>query len=185
MTNISLLKLFYIFVKIGAILLGGGYVILPILTSEFVEKKELISHEDLINYFTISQSLPGIMAANISIMIGYKLKGKIGAIFAMLGIIFVPFWSIILLASFLDNITSNLYVQKAFEGINIAIIALIILTIREIAQKIQEKNLFFYLIFSTTLIILLLTNCSPIYLILILTPLGILYKHIEKKKVIK
>ena len=42
MTNISLLKLFFIFVKIGAILLGGGYVILPILTSEFVEKKELI-----------------------------------------------------------------------------------------------------------------------------------------------
>ena len=74
----SLFKLFLIFVKIGAILLGGGYVILPIMTSEFVDKRNLVSHDDLINYFALAQSLPGIIAANISMFIGYKLKGKWG-----------------------------------------------------------------------------------------------------------
>ena len=53
--KVSLLKLFLIFVKIGAILLGGGYVILPIVTSEFVDKRNLISHDDLIDYFALSQ----------------------------------------------------------------------------------------------------------------------------------
>ncbi len=84
----SLFKLFLIFVKIGAILLGGGYVILPIMTSEFVEKKNLITHDDMIDYFALSQSLPGIIAANISMFIGYKLRGKWGAITAMIGITF-------------------------------------------------------------------------------------------------
>ena len=51
--KVSLLKLFLIFVKIGAILLGGGYVILPIVTSEFVDKRNLISHDDLIDYFSL------------------------------------------------------------------------------------------------------------------------------------
>lgn len=72
--KMSLFKLFLIFVKIGAILLGGGYVILPIMTSEFVDKRNLVSHDDLINYFALAQSLPGIIAANISMFIGYKLR---------------------------------------------------------------------------------------------------------------
>ena len=83
MKKISLTKLFIIFVKIGAILLGGGYVILPILINEFVEKRKLISHDDLIDYFALSQSLPGIIAANISMFIGYKLRGIIGLLIAM------------------------------------------------------------------------------------------------------
>ena len=72
--QISIFKLFLLFTKVGAILLGGGYVILPILMNEFVEKRNLIKHDDLIDYFALSQSLPGIIAANISMFIGYKLR---------------------------------------------------------------------------------------------------------------
>ena len=85
--KISLFNLYLIFVKIGAILLGGGYVILPIVTSEFVDKRNLISHDDLIDYFALSQSLPGIIAANISMFVGCKLRGKFGAIVAMSGVL--------------------------------------------------------------------------------------------------
>ena len=124
----SLFKLFLIFVKIGAILLGGGYVILPIMTSEFVDKRNLVSHDDLINYFALAQSLPGIIAANISMFIGYKLKGKWGAVAAMAGVTFVPFWCIVLLASVLGALTNNSYVQGALWGVGISVIALIVLT---------------------------------------------------------
>ena len=85
-TKMSLLRLFLLFVKIGAILLGGGYVILPVMKAEFVEKNKLISEDDLIDYFAISQSLPGIIAANISIFVGYKLRRTIGAIIAVIGV---------------------------------------------------------------------------------------------------
>lgn len=176
----SLFKLFLIFVKIGAILLGGGYVILPIMQNEFTDKRHLIEREELINYFAISQSLPGIVAANISMFIGYKLMGKKGAIAGMLGIIFVPFWCIILLASVLNLFLDNIHVQGVMWGIGVAVIALILLTTREVWKN-SKRNLFFYSIFLLSLISLLLFKLSPIHAILIFSVIGVLIKCLGKK----
>lgn len=171
----STFRLFLIFVKIGAILLGGGYVILPIMTSEFVDKRGLVTHEDMIDYFALSQSLPGIIAANISMFIGYKLKGKWGAIIAMIGVTFIPFWCIVLLASALGALVNNNYVQGGLWGVGIAVIALIMLTVREMWQK-SNKNGYFYTIYTLTLLTLIIFTPSPIQAILIFTALGVLYK---------
>ena len=141
MQKISLLKLYFIFVKIGAILLGGGYVILPILLSEFSEKRSLVSKDEIIDYFALSQSLPGIIAANISMFVGYKLAGKTGSLLGMLGIITVPFFVIIVLASILGLFVENTYIQSILWGVGIAVIALILLTIREIWQN-SKRDLF-------------------------------------------
>ena len=178
----SLFKLFLIFTKIGAILLGGGYVILPIMTNEFVDKRSLVSHDDIIDYFALAQSLPGIIAANMSMFIGYKLRGKWGAIFAMIGVTFVPFWCIVLLASVIGSLTENSYVQGALWGVGAAVIALIVLTVREMWQK-SNRNLFFYTIFTLTLLTLLIFKLSPIQTILLFSLIGIGYKRfVEAKK---
>lgn len=184
MQKISLLNLFLIFVKIGAILLGGGYVILPILINEFVENRKLITHDELMDYFAISQSLPGIIASNISIFIGYKLHGKSGALIAMLGIVLVPIMCIILLASGITMLTSNTQIQGALWGVGVSVIALIMLTVREMWQK-TTKDLYFYSIFSLTLASLIVFNISPIKTILIFTILGGLYKHFTRLKEVK
>ena len=173
-----------IFLKVGAILLGGGYVILPILISELCKKHKLIEETELINYYTISQSLPGIVAANISMFAGYKLCGKMGAITATLGIITVPFLSIIALASIIESISENIYINGFFRGVGIAIIALIILTVREIWQK-TSKTLFFYTIFFISLITILILNISPVIVIITITPLGIMIKKINKSRCAK
>jgi len=175
----SLFKLFLIFVKIGAILLGGGYVILPIMTSEFVDKRNLVPHDDIIDYFALAQSLPGIIAANMSMFIGYKLRGKWGAIAAMIGVTFVPFWCIVLLASVLGALVNNNFVQGALWGVGIAVIALIMLTVREMWQK-SNRNAFFYTIFVLTLASLLIFSLSPIQAILIFTLIGVIYKGVNK-----
>ncbi len=178
----SLFKLFLIFVKIGAILLGGGYVILPIMTSEFVDKRNLVSHDDIVNYFALSQSLPGIVAANISMFVGYKLKGKWGALTAMFGVTFIPFWSIVMLASILGSFINNNYVLGALWGVGVAIVALIMLTVREMWQK-SNRNAFFYVIFVSALLTLLIFHISPIQTILLFSVLGVAYKKfVEVKK---
>lgn len=177
----SLFKLFLIFVKIGAILLGGGYVILPIMTNEFVDKRNLVSHDDIIDYFALSQSLPGIIAANMSMFIGYKLKGKWGALAAMIGVTFVPFWCIVLLASIIGALVNNSYVQGALWGVGVAVIALIILTVREMWQK-STRNAYFYTIFVLTLLTLLVFKLSPIQTILMFSTLGIVYKRLREAK---
>ena len=173
----SLIKLFLLFAKIGAILLGGGYVIFPIMTNEFCEKRSIVSREDLLDYFALSQSLPGIIAANMSMFVGYKLRGKIGALVAIIGITFVPFWIIVLLASVISFFVNNHYVKNALFGIDIAVIALIILTIRETWQN-TNKNSFYYIIFVLSLISLILLKLSPIQTILIFSICGVLVKKI-------
>lgn len=177
----SLLKLFFIFVKIGAILLGGGYVILPVMQNEFAEKRHLVSGEDLVNYFALSQSLPGIIAANMTMFVGYKLRGFAGAIIAMVGIIFVPFWCIVLLASLLSFFTDNVYIQGALWGISVAVIALIFLTSVDVFKK-SEKNLLFYMIFLLALTSLLIFKLSPIQTVLFYSFLGILSKIVQRKR---
>lgn len=181
MQKVSLLKLYFIFVKIGAILLGGGYVILPIMLSEFSEKRNLVSKEEIIDYFALSQSLPGIIAANISMFVGYKIAGKIGSLLGMFGIITVPFFVIIALASVLRLFVENTYLQSILWGVGIAVIALILLTIREIWQN-SKRDLFFYLVLILALILLLFFEFPPIRTILIVTPLGVLYKFLTTPK---
>ena len=179
--KVSLIKLFLIFTKIGAILLGGGYVILPIITSEFVDKRKLVEHDDVIDYFALAQSLPGIIAANMSMFIGYKLRGKWGAVIAMVGVTFVPFWCIVLLASIISSLVNNSYVLGALWGVGISVIALIMLTVREMWQK-SVRNGFFYTIFILTLATLLVFKLSPIQTILLFTFLGVAYKRIREGK---
>lgn len=177
----SLFRLFLIYVKIGAILLGGGYVILPIMTNEFVDKRNLVSHDDLIDYFALAQSLPGIIAANMSMFIGYKLKGKWGALVAMIGVTFIPFWSIVLLASILGALTQNSYVLGALWGVGISVIALIMLTVREMWKK-STRNAFFYTIFVLTLIALSVFKITPIQSIVLFTLIGVGFKRLTLKK---
>ena len=176
----SLLKLFLIFVKIGAILLGGGYVILPVMTEELCNKRNLITKDDLTDFFAISQSLPGIIAANMSMFVGYKLRGKLGAIAAMSGITFIPFWTIVMLGSILSALVNNSYIKGAFWGVEISVIALILLTSREIWQN-SKRNLFFYFMFIISLIALLIFKMSPIQAVLIFSLMGMIIKRVGVK----
>lgn len=180
MSKIPLLKLYLIFVKIGAILLGGGYVILPIITNELCEKRNLLDESEVVDYFAISQSMPGIVAANISMFTGYKLCGKSGAIAAMLGIITVPFFIIVLLAFVLNYLSGNMYVAGAFRGVGAAVIALILLTTREVWQK-SQTNMFFYLIFVLSLVLLLYFKFSPALVIITVTLFGVVCKRAGRR----
>lgn len=181
MNKISFLKLYFIFVKIGAILLGGGYVILPIITSELCIKRDLLKEDEIVDYYALSQSLPGIVAANISMFAGYKLRGKFGAIVGMLGVITVPFLAISFLASLIELFVNNKFINGIFWGVGVAVMALIILTVREMWQK-SDRNWFFYLIFSVALVLLLIFNFSPVCVIILCSFTGIILKAVEAKR---
>ena len=116
----------------------------------------------------------------MTMFIGYRLKGKFGAISAMLGIIFVPFWVIVLLAAILERLVSNPYVNGLLWGIGVAVIALMLLTVREMWQK-SKRDLFFYLMFLLALISLLIFKLSPISTIIIFSVIGIFTRLIQRK----
>ena len=91
------------FFKVGTLLLGGGYVILPLLQCELVEKRAWIDSNELCEYYALGQSVPGIIAANMSIFVGYKLSGQKGAFAAATGIVTPAFIAIILIAKIMEE----------------------------------------------------------------------------------
>ena len=178
--NITLWQIYFVFLKIGAILLGGGYVILPILISELTEKRHWAEKEELINYFSLSQCLPGIIAINTSIFTGYKLKGKSGAITATAGLCTSPVITILLLASILSALTEMTLIKNIFWGVGVGIIILIVLTITEVWEKcIVDKFSFF--LFLTIFLLTVFCNLSPVISILSAAACGIIFKLIKRR----
>lgn len=176
--NPKLFDMFISFLKIGALLLGGGYVIVPLLNNELVDKKAWVTKEDVIDFYALGQCVPGIIAANTTLFIGYKLRGKAGALAAFFGLILPPFLCIILLASFLGKIAENVIMNDVFWGVNVAIIILLFLTVKEVwAKSVVDK----FTLFVFILILgLMLFGVSPSVSIVLSAFLGILYKKFEK-----
>ena len=119
------LELLVSFIKIGFLTIGGGYVMLPMMQSELIEKKHWITEEELLDYYAVGQSTPGIIAVNVATFVGYKKAGITGGIVATLGIISPSLIIITALAGVIQSIDQYPNVQKAMSGINVAVCALI------------------------------------------------------------
>ena len=160
----SFYGIFKTFFKVGTLLLGGGYVILPLLTSELVEKKKWITSEELVEFYSISSSLPGIIAANTAIFTGRRLLGSKGAVAAILGVITPSFLAIILIASLLNEITGWKFVQNIFWGVGIGVITLLFLAVKEMwGKSICDK---FSAILYLTCLLLALSGKVPLAIII-------------------
>jgi chromate transporter len=168
------LKLFGIFFKIGAFTIGGGYAMVPIIEDEIVKKRNWISQDDFVNLLAISQTSPGILAVNISIFIGYKLRGIRGSIVTALGTVMPSFLIILAIALFFSNYKDNAVVERIFKGIRPAVVALIAAPTFSMAKsaKINRRNVWIPVV-SALLIWLL--GFSPIWIIIAAGVGGYLY----------
>ena len=172
MQNISLFKLFWIFFKISAVLFGGGYAMLPFLQAEIVEKEKICTSKDITDFYAISQCFPGLVAGNVSMLIGYKAKGIFGAIVSIIGVCLPAFLSIVLVFSFLTTITEIPIVQNIFSVLDLAVCVLIFLTIIELwRHSINDKFTVFIFLFA--LISALIFNISPFVIVITAALLGL------------
>ena len=83
----TLVELFFVFFKIGAVTFGGGLAMLPIIEKELVIKRNWVTKDTLLDYFAIGQATPGIIAVNVATFLGYSRAGILGAIVATLGVV--------------------------------------------------------------------------------------------------
>ena len=129
------LELYFAFVKIGAFTFGGGLAMMPIMQRELIEKRGWVSEEELIDYFAIGQSTPGIIAVNVATFVGYKKLGWLGGIIGTLGVV-TPSWVIImLLAGAISSVDKYPLAQRALRGINVAVAALLTSVIVKFTKK--------------------------------------------------
>lgn len=175
----TLYQIFKTFFKVGTLLLGGGYVILPLLQSELVEKKHWIDDDELCEYYALSQSVPGIIAANTAIFTGYRLRGTLGAITATIGIVLPAFVSIIIIARILEQVVKMQFIQSIFWGVGVAVLILIFLAVKEMWRKSVVDKFTCWIFFLT----FMLSGCfkaPPATLIILAIFIG-LWLPIQKK----
>lgn len=176
----SLFEIFKIYFLIGIQLIGGGYVILPLLKKYLVEERNWMKEEELIDYLALSQCLPGIIALNISIFSGYELRKIKGAIASVLGLLLPSFVIIILVANFVFNVADNKYVQDAFFGIRLSIIVLIFFMVYDIFKKSVRTN-FSVFLFILILFFALFTKLTPTSLVILSVIIAVLINGGKKK----
>lgn len=131
-----LIELFIVFFKIGAFTFGGGWAMISIIEKEIVDKKHWVTKEEFLDLLAVAQSIPGILAVNMAVAVGDKIRGRRGAIISALGTIIPSFAMILFIAIFLtpDMIKNNETLNNIFRGIRPAVVALIIAPVFKTAK---------------------------------------------------
>ena len=168
--------LFWGFFKIAALVVGGGYAIVPAAENEFIHRKKLLSEDELLDMMAIIQSLPGIIAGNAALYIGYRAAGVWGALAALVGVATPSTLIILLIAIFLHNVNLNIpAIQGAFIGAQAAITGLIAITaIRMIKKTITNSFTLITAVAAATATIIF--KVSPVWVIMAGAILGITYQ---------
>ena len=153
---------------------------IPIIQKEVVEKKGWIEEEDFMDVLAISQSAPGLLAVNISIFLGYRLKGVKGSIVATLGSVLPSFLIILLIAMFFAGYQDNPTVIKIFKGIRPVVVSLIAVPVINMAKK-AKLNIYTGMLAVATALLVTFLKVSPIYILMVAGIFFILPKYIKRK----
>ncbi len=161
----SALQLFTTFFHIGLFTIGGGYAMIPLIETKVVDERRWISREELMDLMAVAQSCPGVFAVNISIFIGYKLRGLKGAAMSTLGCALPSFLIILAIALFFSQFKDNVWVARAFRGIRPCVVALIAAPTFQMAKTAQIGLTNVWIPVLSAFLIWLF-GVSPIYIII-------------------
>ena len=178
--KVSLWQIFAVFAKIGAFTIGGGYAMIPIIQNEMA-RRGWISEEELPDIVALSQSAPGVMAVNISIFAGYRMRGVKGSIAATLGSITPSFLFILAIAMLFTTFKDNPWLEKAFKGIRPVVISLIAVPMVKMARKCC-KTWWAWLLAVAALVLVAFLNVSPIYILLCVIVVSFSLTYYKEKK---
>ena len=179
-----LIELFISFMRIGGFTFGGGYAMLPLIQKEIVERRGWASDEEVLDYFTIGQITPGVIAVNTATFIGYKKAGILGGMVSTLGVIFPSIVIISIIAAVLTNFAELPVVIHAFNGIRACVCVLILIAVYNMGKK-SVVDVFTALIFIATAVLTVLKVTSPVVLVIVAGVVGVLFQLIKAKRQVK
>jgi chromate transporter len=157
--------IFWFFFKLSPVTFGGGYALIPEIEKQVVVNKRWLKTEDLTDIFALAQSVPGAIAVNTAIFIGYRIGGIRGSIAATIGILIPTFTIVLLLGIVYIFMRGNELVEAAFMSIRASIVALIVYAGIKIS-KTSILDFSTFLVFLIALLALLFINIHPIFVIL-------------------
>ena len=184
----SIFILMLTMMKVGAFTFGGGYAMISLLHSEFVEKKKYLENDEFMDIVAIAESTPGPIAINMATYVGYKRSGFLGALFSTLGICIPSFIVIFVISLFFDSFLEITWVKSAFRGIQICVIYLILSAGFKMIMKMKKKALNIIILSATAVLMVIFSifnvSFSAIFFILISGLVGLtvfLVKYLKEQ----
>ncbi len=174
------LDIFFTFFRIGAFTIGGGYAMIPLVQKEVVDNKKWLDKDEFLDALAVAQSTPGILAVNMAIFVGYKLRKWKGSVVTSLGAILPSFIIILLIAIYFSGIQDNPIVGKIFKGIRPAVVALIAVPVFNTAKqaKINIRTIWIPVVAA---LLIWLVGVSPVFIVLGAIAGGIIYQKVQSK----
>jgi len=136
-----ILTLGWTFFWISSITMGGGMAMLPLMEREFVEKRKWMTSGEMVDVVAVMQSLPGLIAINMAVLIGYRVKGFWGALAAAFGAVLTPFAAIAVLARFMTLLSGSPTLDHVFLGVRAGTAALILMSLVKLAKGVLNSPL--------------------------------------------
>lgn len=133
-------RLFFTFLKIGAFTFGGGYAMIALLETEFIDRKKWMTREEFLDMVAIAESTPGPVAINSATYIGYRVAGVAGAALATLAVSLPSFGIIYLISLFFERFLALEWVARAFRGIQVCVVYLILTAGLDMAEKPSQRR---------------------------------------------
>ncbi|EMB20095.1 chromate transporter [Treponema denticola] len=177
-------SLFASFFKIGLVTFGGGLAMLPILKRDLVDSKGWLTEDEILDYFAIGQSTPGVIAVNVATFVGYKRAGVIGSIFSTSGIVFPSLIIISLIAAFVSNFNELAWVQKALKGINVAVSVLLVKAVFSFGKK-TVFDLCTFLIAALSFVLIFVFKVQGVWIVIGSALSGWLFQTIKSRRLLK
>ncbi|MGE5613781.1 MAG: chromate transporter [Bacillota bacterium] len=133
-------KLFLSTFTLSAFTFGGGYVIVPLMQKRFVKDYKWIGEDEMLDLVAISQSAPGPIAINASILLGYRMAGITGALATILGTVLPPLVTIMVISYFYLEFRDNKLAGTLLKGMQAGVAAVIADVVIGMAQKIVKNK---------------------------------------------
>ena len=134
-------KLFISTFLISAFTVGGGFVLIPLMKAKFVDEYGWLKENEALDLVSIAQSAPGVMAANSSIIMGYRMGGFLGSLTALLATVLPPLITLTVISYFYDAVATNPYVRMFLKGMQCGVTAILINVVLDLVIKQIKKKL--------------------------------------------
>lgn len=135
LTAVSATSVFLVFLKVGCILFGSGYVLVAYLDAELVNRLGWITRQQLLDAIAIGQFTPGPVLST-STFVGYQVQGFVGALWATLGIFLPSFVFVLILNPFIPKLRQSTLASSFLDAVNISAVAIMVSVVLKMGEDI-------------------------------------------------
>lgn len=168
---------------LSACTFGGGFVIVSLMKKKYVEELKWLEEEEMLDVTAITQSAPGPLPVNASVIIGYRVAGVVGSLTAILGTILPPMIIISIISLFYEEFRTNPYIATALQVMRAGVAAVIFDVVINLAGNVVKTGRILYMtMMIVAFVAAYILDVSAMLIILVCLLIGLVDLSVALKK---